>query len=549
MFIGNIGVSTEFTASQVEATQAFAKGLVRVIEEDGVIGVLNTITGEKFFSGGSANFVEIMHRANQFGVGDFRSIFGATAEEVASGSRSSEYGYQRLSDITRSLNEAVFGATDDFAQQARAFAGIEGASGNLVIERFGFMDAKEIAGKSKEDVIAPLQKAMRDITSSMKGRFVGGRVTQEAIEQNPSLGGLINVQKDAAVLLRFRVGDQYLTSEQINRLLVFTGSEVLDPAKLTSTLAADESDDILAKVGTAMGKASKRFKAHTSERSFTMGTDSVSSLIDELSAAASGRTPKGSKIIATLDDAMLRYNPGFELILKTLGLQDEYTDTLLGSAADATERAALYRQRSGVRLITEVYGQKLEGDILFGEDFFKTIIKSYVNDDQQLTDDVFEKFRKVLSGPDGTISKRLKEGNAKFSLSDVIQDINNSTDLDQRSKSILQDTIKTALKKTQDGSQFVTDAIFEHQGKVLQQQAIKVRRTAEELKNKSRTRALTAEEKQSLRKAETSFADIKKQFSTFAEGELLDAEGNIGKFSVREMDNQTARIIIKRRTI
>ena len=554
MAIGDLGTVTTFTRRQIESTDAYAKGLFRIIEEDGIFGVVNNITGEKFISGlaleeGGASLPEIIRSATQFGLTEFKPILGSSTEDILTGLAADESPYQRLSDIVASLNESVFRSTDEFSREALRYAGIEDLTGSLQIERLGFMNPKELGYKAKEADEAPLQKVVRGITETMRSNFAGAEISDEVIANNPHMAGLLNIQKDAAVLLRFKVGDKYLTSDQINKLLVYTGSEILDPAKLAGSLAADESEDILAKIGSSFGKASKRVKAHTSERNFTMGSEAISNLVASLRQAAEASSgpkimqmPLRAEGINSLNDAILMIDNPFEAVLKTLGLQDDYTDVFLQNAGnvDTAARAAAYRQRAATRLVTEGYSER------FGEDFFKTIIKSYTDDDQ-VVNDMFEKFKRVLSGPDGTITRRLRAGDSKFGISEIIADIKNSTDLDEKAKSILTNVVDTALKKTQDGSQFVTDAIFEAKGKEIQSQIITANKNIEKLKEVSRTRVLTSQEKNQLSNLEMTIDSLKDQFSKFATGDAIDEAGNATKFAVKELDNQTTRILLGRR--
>lgn len=544
MAIGDLAsAGSAFTPRQVQATEAYRSGLFRIIEKDGVFGLVNNITGEEFLSGADdTNLTQILRSGTQFGLTEFKSILGAKTEDVVSGLVPDESQYQRLSDIVASLNESVFHSTDAFSREALEYAGLEGLTGSLEIERLGFMSPKEFGRRGKDDLEAPLQGVIRKITSSMQKSFAGAEISDEVIARNPQMAGLLNIQKDAAVLLRFKVGDKYLTSDQINKLLVKTGSEILDPAKLAGAISGDETEDILAKVGSSFGKASKRVKQHTSERNFTMGSESVGNLIESLKKAAEAKTPLRAQSINTLNDTLLLYDNSFESVLKTLGLQDDYTDVFLQNAGEANTvtRAAAYRQRAATRLVTEGYTEK------FGEDFFKTIIKSYTNDDQ-VADDMFQKFKRVLAGPDGTITRRLRAGDSKFGISDIIADITGSTDLDQRAKSILTDTVNKALTKTQDGSQFVTDAIFEAKGKEIQSNIISTKKNIDRLKEVSRTRPLTTQEKTQLSNLETTINSYKTQFSKFAMGDAIDEAGNATNFTVKEMDNQTARILLSRR--
>jgi hypothetical protein len=357
MAIGSLGVpQANFTKSQIKATDAYAKGLIRIIEENGKIGVVSTITGQKFFSGGDIPFVEIMNEASKFGLSEFTPILGASGESITSGYNLDESPFQRLSDIVASLNESVFNNDDPYSRQVRKFVfGSEDARGPLQIERFGFINLKSLPAADPEQKLAPLQLILKEIADQTKEQYVGtnaGALFPDAALSYEKVG-ILNIQKDAAVLLRFKVGDKYLDSDLINRLLVRTGSQVLDPKKLAEILNAEETEDLLIEVGSGFGKGPKRVKAHTSARNFTMGSRSIQDFLISISE----EKIKSQGIIESLADTILMVDHPFEAILKTLGLQDDYTDALLQSVGntDLLRREAVSRERAATRLATKGY--------------------------------------------------------------------------------------------------------------------------------------------------------------------------------------------------
>lgn len=300
MLIGNIGLATDFTENQIRATSLFAKGILRLGEpEGGRAVVINSITGKKFVSGGPTSFNEIISQASASGVSEFKPIFGASVNQITSGAVPTESQYQRLSDITRSLNEGVFNSTSDFSREAKLFAGIEDTTGPLTIERIAFMREGAMGSRGREVAAgeySSLQLRLQEMFDGMfrSGAFAGSADDFLASEATTaSRVGLLNIQQEGAVLMRFRIGEgdsaKYLTSEQINRLLSFTGSDILGEAKMAKLLGStvddfidDAGNDLLTTIGTAVSKGAKREKAHTSARNFAIGSDTMDDLLQTM---------------------------------------------------------------------------------------------------------------------------------------------------------------------------------------------------------------------------------------------------------------------------
>jgi len=194
--LANLGSTVVYGRQEIEATETFAKGLLRIVEEGGVFkGVVNTISGHEYLLGDASeqSFAIVINEANRYGVSEFTPIFGASLDDVVTG-KASVSQYQRLEDITRNLNEAVFGSTSDFAAAARQHAGIGDLSGDLSIERLSFLDASELGGLNK-DGIAQIHVKMNDIADEMflRNQLVGHTFTHAARPQGSDVG-LLNIQ-------------------------------------------------------------------------------------------------------------------------------------------------------------------------------------------------------------------------------------------------------------------------------------------------------------------------------------------------------------------
>jgi hypothetical protein len=180
------------------------------------------------------------------------------------------------------------------------------------------------------------------------------------------------------------------------------------------------------------------------------------------------------------------------------------------------------------------------------------MLKQY-SDDDQVVNDVFEIFKRILAGPEGAVRKRietLRAGGGGFGISDIIEDINKLMDLEGKGFPGAKDTlvgIIEGMPKTQDGSQFMTDAIFEVKGKELQNEIIEISKNIKDLEETAKKGDLTGPQKEQLDTLRKNIASKKKQFSVFAHGDAIDEFGNPTTFKVKELYNQTARILLDRR--
>jgi len=346
-------------------------------------------------------------------------------------------------------------------------------------------------------------------------------------------------------MLRFKVGDKYLTTDQINKLLVYTGSEELDPVKLASTLnvADDAADDVMVQVGSQFSKVAKRQKAQLSERNFNQSSEVVQNMLDLIRGDMKGR-PLASQQIKSLDDVFLHINNSFESMLKTIGLQDEYTYALLEGATDEAARASIYRQRSGIRLVTEHLTETTEPNML------KNLIASGGAYDDATADGIVAQVKKIMTTTANEKIKAIRTGtgNVKFTFDDFTAAITASTDLDEGAKKIVVESM-SSLKKMMDGSQFVTDFVGEVEAKTLQKSIYQMQKNIDRINDAKKTGPLSSEQEAQLKRLKANLGEFKKRFSNVADSPALDDAGNIVEnISIRELDNQTARIFFKRRT-
>jgi hypothetical protein len=500
-FRQGIDTGYEFNRAALESTEVYQKGLLRIVDEGGVLGVINTVSGKKYLPS-SSSLSDVIADAAAYGVSEFDEIKAAGRLAAVTGEALDQSQYGRLSDLVRLINTDVLGASSGSAGEAiRRAAGISDdlIGQNIVIERFGFEKAKDLGETDAlQTVIKDLSKEMRD-----NNKFLGNT------KSGQMLPGLLNIQKDASVLLRFRIGDKYLTEDQIQKILVRTGSAVLDPKKIVRSLGVSDEEDILATIGTDFAKASKRVKAHTSARNLVESQEDVDSLISFIQKTARpGYTPK------TLDDAFLIYDTSLESILKTFGAQDMYSNEVISKAA-AGERAAISRRRQGIRIATKSYTKDV------GQNFFRQELRRTGVADTEL-DRVMSFIQDALVGDQGFITRSIKSGNVNDigvkSIVEHLESVSGSAGITEGQMRGIRETFTDALKKTQDGSMFMSDIVFRHRASTLQDNIFQAQNNLDALLGKA---SLSAEEKILVDNLQKNINGWQDEFSRIAIGDPI----------------------------
>lgn len=327
-----------------------------------------------------------------------------------------------------------------------------------------------------------------------------------------AIPGILNIQKDASVLLRFKVGDQYLTEDQIQKILVRTGSQILDPVKVQKTLGASDEQDILARIGTDMGKASKRVKASTSARNFVEDQEGVNRLINHIN-----ETIKPKNKLQTLDDAFLIYDTSLESTLKAFGIQDQFANELVSALpAESPERAAMYRRRQGIRIATESYTQDV------GQNFFRQELRRVGIADSANTevDRVMSFIQNALTGDDGFISKSIKSGNVNEinigSIVEHLESVSESQGITSGQMRGIRATFMDSLKKTQDGSMFINEIVSKNHAEQLQDNIIAARTNLDLLLSEA---SLSPEQSVLKKNLQQNIATFEQSFNQIASGD------------------------------
>jgi len=222
----------EFTRAGIEATDAYSTGALRFIQEGAGLGVENIATGQRFLSNDST--VEaILKSVFNLKISEFTEIVEPNRASLIAGDAVSQAEFGRLADLVKSINTEILSKDDSFAREARAAAGLSDdfKGQKIIIERFGFL-----TGSEAEDGIQPaidaIAKNMLDNNQFMQSSEElieeTARLAGVTVEEAKVLPGILNIQKDASILLRAKIGDKYLTESQLQSILVRMGSQVLD---------------------------------------------------------------------------------------------------------------------------------------------------------------------------------------------------------------------------------------------------------------------------------------------------------------------------------
>lgn len=493
----------EFSRAALEATDVYQKGLIRIVDEGGVLGVVNTISGKKYLSS-TNSLAEVIGDAAAYGVSEFDEIKAAGRLAAVTGEALDQSQYGRLSDMVRLINRDVLGASSGSDGEAiRRAAGISDdlIGQKIVIERFGFEKAKDLgATNALQTIIKDLSKEMRD-----NNKFLGN--TKAGVTD----AGILNIQKDASILLRFRIGDKYLTEDQIQKILVRTGSAVLDSKKIVRSLGVSDEEDILATIGTDFAKASKRVKAHTSARNLVESQEDVDSLISFIQ-----RTARPAYSPETLDDAFLIYDTSLESVLKTFGAQDMYANEVVSRLTPGSkERAALLRRRQGIKIATKSYTKDV------GQNFFRQELRRTGVADTEV-DRVMSFIQDALVGDQGFITRSIKSGNVNDigvkSIVEHLESVSGSAGITKGQMRGIRETFTEALKKTQDGSMFMSDIVFRHHATTLQDNIFQAQNNLDALLSKA---SLSSEEKILVDNLQKNINGWRDEFSRIAIGDPI----------------------------
>lgn len=259
-------------------TEAGQMGTLRIDQlSDGTFKYVNLVTGAKYdFT--KEGFAAAQTAVGNQGISEFTALRGPTIKDVLSGKSVAEREYGVLSDAVRNANRVITGtSTGEIEIRTRAFGGARAEVLEAVAKQEKFV--LERIGFSKENPLQSVIEIMKEIYPT-KARLYADPNDAQMLQDIP---GIINIQKEAAVLLRARVGDVYLDQDEFIRFLQVTGGSFIREDKLLKAISVGE-DATEGTVGKAYGalsqKVPKRGKAMTSSRNTVINTDGVESLVD-----------------------------------------------------------------------------------------------------------------------------------------------------------------------------------------------------------------------------------------------------------------------------
>lgn len=225
-----------FIQAGLEQTEAYSTGALRFIQEGSELGVENIVTGQRFF-GSSSSVKEILESVFKLKISEFTQIVEPNRASLIAGDAVSQAEFGRLADLVKSINDKVLSGDDVFATETRTAAGLSDdfKGQKIIIERFGFLTGSEIEGNLKlavDNIASSMLNQDQFMQPSQQLMEEAARLTGVAAENAKVLPGILNIQKDAAVLLRAKIGDKYLSESQLQSILVRMGSQVLDSRNL-----------------------------------------------------------------------------------------------------------------------------------------------------------------------------------------------------------------------------------------------------------------------------------------------------------------------------
>jgi len=261
-------------------TEAGQMGTLRIDQlSDGTFKYVNLVTGTKYdFT--REGFEAAQTAVGNQGVSEFTVLRGPTIKDVLSGKSVVEREYGVLSDAVRNANRVIDGtSTNEIEIRTRAFEGARAEVLEAVAKKEKF--TLERIGFSKQNPLEAVIEIMKELDPTGAEAQLYDEIDDPRVLQK--IPGIVNIQKEAAVLLRARVGDVYLEQDELIRFLQVTGGSFIREDKLLKAInvGEDATEGTVGKAyGTLSQKAPKRGKAMTSPRNTVIDTEGVQSLVN-----------------------------------------------------------------------------------------------------------------------------------------------------------------------------------------------------------------------------------------------------------------------------
>ena len=512
---------SELPSSLVTGQDIYARGLVRFDKTTNEL--VNTITGK-----GYKTLEEAIEATSLYGISEVNVFTGTRG--ILSPDPS---GYGPLSNLTSNINEYLRLDNPEakaFRSRNKILSDLEGK--NIELVRIGY-------SKTSEETLGAMSLLYHDELSYPE--LVGDRISVPNRLASGELAapGYLASRDGSAILLRLRYqtdeGYKFLTGEETQLLMNTVDSQFFNVdrlAKLINPLNPDGSmnfgKDVEQILGGQLGKSQKRQWQSLVPRNMVIDETGIDKMVDHLSTRVASRfkdiAPK------TLEDSYLFYDPALETTLKAFGLEETYTNTLLGNTSLTREgRLGVIRERLGTRIAME--GETAQS----AQQYFRSALElSGLDGDEE-----FNEFANIIQSQfRETIADKK---NQKISLDDIIsriEKVSGKEGVPAELKSKYQTYVNalSEMKKIDDGSGFIT-------GIPMRQHAIELKSSIEEARAilNAKTYSEGSDEVAILTGKINDFRAELNRVATNAD-EFLGG----GKLLLREFEHDTARMFIGR---
>jgi hypothetical protein len=510
---------SEIPSSLIKKQDAYLRGLIKFNSSGELV---NSISGKPYDT--LANAIEDTTRSGISELSVFTGTKGVLSPDPS--------GFGPLSDLTYNINEYLRLDNPEakaFKSRHAVLSSLEGK--NIELVRIGYSDTtgetiNQMANLYSDAVSFPDLDILAD--GGIDKRLATGKILPP---------GYLSTRDNSSILLRLRYqtdeGYKYLSGEEtvslfntldVQSLNIDRLAKLIDPLDVDGSMNFGKSAEQI--LGNQLGKTPKRQWQSLVERNMVIDQEGVGNVINHLSKQVDNRfrsvAPK------TLEDSYLFFDPALETTLKAFGLEESYTNTLLGDASLTQQgRLGIIRERLGTSIAME--GETAQS----AQQYFRTTLEL-----QGLTgDDEFNEFA-------GVIQSQIRESiadkkNQKISLDDIISRIEKTAGqdgIDPVLKGKYQRYVNALgeMKKIDDGSGFIT-------GVPMKQHAESLKSSIDEARRMLPSYAEGSDEAMHLTGKIDSFKSQLDRIVTNSDGFLKGQ-----KLALREFKHDTARMFIGR---
>jgi hypothetical protein len=503
--------------SVIEKQDAYVRGLIKF--DKSTDNLVNSVTGTVY-----KTLQEAIEDTATLGISEV-NIFTGTRGVLSP----DPSGFGPLSDLTYNINQYL--RLDN--PEAKAFKARHAVLGslegkNIELVRIGYSD-------TTGETVNQMSQLYNDLVSFPDLDITGIESQLKSGKILPP--GYLASRDGSSILLRMRYqtdeGYKYLSGEETVSLFntldaqdfnVDRLAKLIDPLNADGSMNLEKNSEQI--LGNQLGKSTKRKWQSLVERNMVIDQEGVGDVVSHLSKQVNSRfkdvAPK------TLEDSYLFFDPALETTLKAFGLEESYTNTLLGDTSLTRQgRLGVLRERLGTRISME--GETAQS----AQQYFRSALEL-----QGLAgDDEFNEFA-------GVIQSQFRESiadkkNQKISLDDIISRIEKAAGgegVPAELKGKYQRYVNALgeMKKIDDGSGFIT-------GVPMRQHAESLRSSIEEARRMLPSHAEGSDEAIHLTGKIQSFKSELDRIVTNSD----DFLGG-GKLALREFKHDTARMFIGR---